>query len=293
MKVFISWSGQPSQAVAELLKGWIKCTLQSSEPWISTHDIDRGAAWFAEISGRLQEASIGIICLTKSNKEKPWILFEAGALAKGLTTNRVCPVLIDLEASDIEGPLAQFNHTSLDKVGMWSLLSTLNGCLGDQKLDQAILEKVFQVYWPSFEAELRQALADNPVADPSPPRTEDSMLSEILMLTRGLSKRVADLESNSFRGNSTRTMSATSDINLDQSFKASEASEIGAAIRDGIITEDQALEMLVSRGLYAKDALKFLEKCKGVYLSSEWRKGSEPTHAAFENHKLSPSTRNK
>src|SRR5690349_13640049 len=111
MKVFISWSGARSRAVAELLNDWLKCVLQALRPWLSTQDIDRGALWFTEIHGQLNDTSIGIVCLTQENKNRPWILFESGALAKGLSTSRVCTLLIDLEPSDLDDPLAQFNHT--------------------------------------------------------------------------------------------------------------------------------------------------------------------------------------
>src|SRR5437868_186766 len=90
MRVFISWSGPRSKAVAELLKTWIRCVVQATQPWISSRDIDRGAQWFPEISEQLKETEIGIFCLTQANKERPWILFEAGALSKGRTTSRVC-----------------------------------------------------------------------------------------------------------------------------------------------------------------------------------------------------------
>lgn len=126
MKVFISWSGKFSKECAEILRDWIKCTLQASDPWISSKDIDKGSLWFNEISDQLKDTKVGIVCLTKDNKEKPWILFESGALAKGLSANRVCTFLINLKPSDLENPLAQFNHTVPDKEGMKSLLTTIN-----------------------------------------------------------------------------------------------------------------------------------------------------------------------
>ncbi len=46
MKIFVSWSGKRSKAVAELMSDWLKCVIQASQPWISTRDIDRGAIWF-------------------------------------------------------------------------------------------------------------------------------------------------------------------------------------------------------------------------------------------------------
>jgi len=46
--------------------------------------------WFSQISDNLSDTSIGIVCLTQENKDRPWILFEAGTLAKGLSNSRVC-----------------------------------------------------------------------------------------------------------------------------------------------------------------------------------------------------------
>jgi len=93
MKVFISWSGDRSKKVAELLDDWIQCVIQAVNPWMSSKDIDRGALWFTEITDQLANTSIGIVCLTKENRNKPWILFESGALAKGLTEEKLNQIL--------------------------------------------------------------------------------------------------------------------------------------------------------------------------------------------------------
>jgi len=194
MKVFVSWSGQRSKAVAELLSDWIKCVLQASQPWISTRDIDKGAIWFSEISDQLRETAAGIVCLTQENKNKPWILFETGALAKGLSTNRVCTFLIDLSPSDIEDPLAQFNHTSPERSSMWGLITSLNSCLDSARLDERILKQVFDTYWPKFESSFKNVLEATPAEINVAPRSGDSILAEILSNTRLLSGRVRELE---------------------------------------------------------------------------------------------------
>ena len=59
------------------------------------------------MAARLAAAKAGIICVTPSNLEAPWILFEAGALSKTLENTFVCPLLIGLEPADVSGPLAQ------------------------------------------------------------------------------------------------------------------------------------------------------------------------------------------
>jgi lambda repressor-like predicted transcriptional regulator len=194
MKVFVSWSGRRSRVVAEMLSEWIRCVLQASQPWISTQHIDKGAIWFSEISDQLRDTAAGIVCLTQENKNKPWILFETGALAKGLSANRVCTFLVDLTATDIEDPLAQFNHTTPDHASMWRLVNTLNSCLETGRLDERILKQVFDTYWPKFEADFAAALEATPQEAPVAPRSEDSILAEILANTRSLSGRVRELE---------------------------------------------------------------------------------------------------
>lgn len=194
MKIFVSWSGARSRVVAEMLSEWIKCVLQASQPWISTQHIDKGAIWFSEISDQLRDTAAGIVCLTQENKNKPWILFETGALAKGLSANRVCTFLVDLTATDIEDPLAQFNHTTPDKNSVWRLVNTLNSCLESGRLDERILKQVFDIYWPKFESDFAAALEATPQNAPVAPRSEDSILAEILANTRSLSGRVRELE---------------------------------------------------------------------------------------------------
>lgn len=142
MKVFISWAGEKSKKVAILLEEWIKMVIQASEPWLSTN-IQSGSLWFQELNEQLKEVTIGVVCVTAENREKPWILFEAGALAKGLTTTRVCTLLIDLKNEDIQQPLAQFNHTYPTKEGMVKLMTTINNHQEKNSLPHHILLKVF------------------------------------------------------------------------------------------------------------------------------------------------------
>lgn len=194
MKVFISWSGERSRDVANLMHEWISCVLQAVKPWVSTRDIDRGALWFGQISGQLQEASVGIICLTHENKDQPWILFEAGALAKGLSSARVCTLLVDLEPADIKDPLAQFNHTKPVKGDMFLLVSTLNAALGENALEEKVLEQVFATYFPQFEQRFAQILEQTESPKRSAPRADKELLAEVLNSVRGISNRLARLE---------------------------------------------------------------------------------------------------
>lgn len=194
MNVFISWSGPRSCAVAEFLRDWIKCVLQGTQPWLSTRDIDRGALWLSEINDRLKETSIGIICLTMDNRSKPWILFEAGALAKGLSSNRVCTFLVDLRPSDLENPLAQFNHTIPDKANIWEMVRTINRCLGETSLDEPVLRNVFETYWPQFDERFQAILKTTPDPVNEVRRQDSDILSELLDTTRQLASRIGEME---------------------------------------------------------------------------------------------------
>ena len=194
MKVFLSWSGERSKQVANLLSDWLCCVIQVSRPWISTRDLDRGSLWFGEINDQLKDTTVGIICLTQENKTRPWILFEAGALAKGLSTSRVCTLLVDLDPKDIEDPLAQFNHTFPTRESVFGLVKTLNGTLANNGLDNRILEQVFNTYWSQFEEKYAAILASTETHPPSKPRAKEDVLGEILENTRLLNSRIRRLE---------------------------------------------------------------------------------------------------
>jgi hypothetical protein len=89
MKVFLSWSGEKSRAVATALRAWLPYVNAEVEPWMSESDIEPGARWSAEIAKELESTSFGIACVTSGNQGSPWLNFEAGALAKQLSTSRV------------------------------------------------------------------------------------------------------------------------------------------------------------------------------------------------------------
>ncbi|RWR47594.1 toll/interleukin-1 receptor domain-containing protein [Sinirhodobacter ferrireducens] len=115
MKVFISWSGTRSRAVATALKDWLPIILEGIEPWVSDKDISAGERWAQSVAGELEAANFGIICITPENLNADWILFESGALSKSMQDARVIPLLFDLDFSDISGPLAQFQAKNLKR----------------------------------------------------------------------------------------------------------------------------------------------------------------------------------
>lgn len=208
MKIFISWSKELSRECAEILQDWIKCTLQASKPWVSSTDLDKGSLWFNGINDQLKDTGVGIVCLTKENKNNPWILFESGALAKGLTVNRVYTFLIDLNPSDIKDPLAQFNHTKPTKPEMKKLLESINKQLGEQGLETKILDQVFDTYWPQFQERFKAAVKKHPPGEviENETRSDNDILAEILNTTRRLDKRVRSIENKGASGASVNSL---------------------------------------------------------------------------------------
>jgi TIR domain-containing protein len=101
MKLFLSQSGERSRALGEALHHWLPLVLHYVEPWLSKANIDAGQRWFEEIGQTLSDCSFGISCLTTENLNAPWILFEAGALAKLIDTGAVVPYLLDVDFSDL------------------------------------------------------------------------------------------------------------------------------------------------------------------------------------------------
>lgn len=194
MKVFISWSGEYSREVAELFKIWLKCVLQASDPWVSSQDIQNGSWWFNEIGDQLSTTTMGIVCLTQGNKDKPWILFETGALTKGLSTSRVCPFLIDLEAKDLTPPLSQLNLTVSDRPGVLSLVKTINLSLKEGALSAEVLSTVFDTYWPQFESKFNDIKLKYANEPDNRPRDNNDILSEVLSTVRSFDRRLREIE---------------------------------------------------------------------------------------------------
>lgn len=184
MKIFISWSGTRSKSFATDFTDWIRCVIQGVRPWISTQDIPNGSIWFNEIAEELSDTQRGFICLTKENLCNPWLLFEAGALFKGLPTSRVCTILIGIAPEEVPSPLGQFNHTKTTKDDIWKLVHEINQEMKEQAMKPMTLKSVFEKYWDDFQVFSRKAEEIKIDAVPANDFTEKQMLAEILALVR-------------------------------------------------------------------------------------------------------------
>ena len=156
MKVFISWSGELSGKIAKLLNYWLPDIIQGITPYMSGVALDKGDRWLNDISGQLDEASCGLICLTKENLSAPWINFEAGALGKSIDNSRVCPLLFDLAVSDVNYSLKMFQVTrATDKEDFYQLMCSINKSQ-TTPLKESTLQKAFNHNWDEFALPVQQ-----------------------------------------------------------------------------------------------------------------------------------------
>jgi hypothetical protein len=188
LKVFISWSGDLSREVAELLSAWLEDVLQNTKAWLSEAGLEKGSIWFDEVAKQLSDTGVGVLCVTRSNQDAPWVLFEAGALCKGLAKNRVCPFLVDLEPTELRQPLSQFNGTRPTKDDVLKLVKTINNTDKEHARSDTQLDKAFSKWWPDFEKRFTEIIANHKPKQEVQKRTVPDMVEEVLELSRSIQR---------------------------------------------------------------------------------------------------------
>jgi hypothetical protein len=170
MKIFLSWSGPRSRAVAKALNDWLPNVIQGVEPFYSP-EIERGVRFNNAIDAALASAQFGIICLTPDNLQSRWIHYEAGALSKsqkaGASTggqSTLWTFLHGLTVKEVPFPLGNFQHTVAKKDDVFRLIQSINGRL-KIPLGGRVLGNAFEQSWSSLKKMLKAA---NKLAPHSP-----------------------------------------------------------------------------------------------------------------------------
>ncbi len=204
MKIFISWSGQLSRQIAEILRDWLPSVLQTTEPYVSSEDIYKGARWSVDVSRELEIATYGILCVTATNINAPWLNFEAGALSKSFEDGRVSPFLFDVEPSNVTGPLLQFQSTVYGRDDVLKLIKSINA-VTEAPLEPARLHKAFEMWWPELQKKLDHVKSLSPATEQTKekPRPIEEMVVELLDLARTQQKTLYDLSQRAPRPSAT------------------------------------------------------------------------------------------
>src|SRR5919205_4497120 len=156
MRVFLSWSGPLSHALATALHDWIPLVIQSARPFIS-EDIAKGRRWSNVLGEQLSESDYGIVCITKDNVAAPWLHFEAGAISKMMGKSNVSPLLLNIKQSEVDGPLSQYQLTVCEKDDIFRLMQSINNQLpAEIRLWDELLIREFEKWWPNLEEALQK-----------------------------------------------------------------------------------------------------------------------------------------
>lgn len=192
MKIFLSWSGDLSNSLAKILYEWLPMVINDVQPYLSEEEIRKGARWSADVAKELEAKNFGILCLTPENIEAPWILFEAGSLAKVVDNSRVSPLLFGIKPSDLRGPLSQFQATAFHEADVLRLIMSINKA-NTKPLDDMLVGRTFIALWPVLKAKVDTCLENAPTREPELPVTGlqhpeiirlNDIAEEILVLTR-------------------------------------------------------------------------------------------------------------
>lgn len=181
MKVFISWSGEPSKNIASALKYWLKDVFPGLDPWMSDHDIQAGTRWGSELWGEMETSNFGIVCLTAENIESNWLSFEAGILSKAIKESRVAPYRFQLQATDVGPPLSQFQGVDANEEGTLKLVLSINEAVGKLLPDEESVKRHFKRWWP----DLHDTLVKIQLPVKRQIRSDRKLLEEILEIVRG------------------------------------------------------------------------------------------------------------
>ena len=187
MKVFISWSGDLSLGVAEIMRDMLPLILQGTDPIMSKRDLESGARWGKELAEHLESASFGIFCLTPDNLGSDWLLFEAGALTKHIDAHACGLLLGGLSAATVKGPLAQFQHRQFSEEDTGALLRDMNNQLPSPLTTDAV-DQLFGKFWPDMSARYESLVAGLPEAAAPPTRSDREIIEEILETVRRIER---------------------------------------------------------------------------------------------------------
>lgn len=261
VKIFVSWSGTQSRAMAEALRWWMPKVLQGVVPFVSAKDIDKGSNWTMVLDEELQTTDFGIVCLAADNLQSPWLHYEVGALNKSVTA-RVCPLLYGIKKRDVGSPLNQLQLTEFELDDVRLMMHSVNKSKPQPLTDEHLNEAV-DMWWPRlverFEA-LPAAVAatlDTAVEPTQPAVTPSDLVGEVLEEVRLLRVDVDFLRRDMRTQKAARRMPVEGDRELSTTHQFEMLTQIlnreGLALRGGTADKD-TLSAVISRNADALSA---------------------------------------
>lgn len=291
MNVFVSWSGSRSKTYALHVHGWLRAVLHRAEPWMSEADMVPGQRWNEEISVRLRETHFGIICLTPENLVAPWLLFEAGAIAKAVESARVVPLLFGVKKTELGFPLAQFHAVEADRDGFLALASAINRGFGEKSLDAAVLTSVFNGLWPNLRESLESVDPATAQTSKGIERSDREILEEVLNGVRGIQRAIvaspatarlgeqAEWEDYYLRGVNLANSHASRETDL----QALQAYSAAIALAPDSLTPNLRSRLFAYRGAMLKRLGRLEEASQDLELAQRWATEDKEINDALYN----------
>ena len=260
MKIFASWSGDLSHGVAALLKTWLEDVLQGCSVWLSSENIEKGSVWFSDVADTLKDTSFGILCVSRHCATAPWLLFEAGALSKGLTSSRVSPLLIDITATDLMPPLSLLNATLPTQREMAKLVKSINNHSGDTRLSEDRLNRAFLRCWPEFEKGFEKLLKEATVTKHVVKRADRELLEEVVDTSKSIYRAIQESRKASEESERKRLESQISKLEVEIAILAEHAmmymGSQGSLSADQRSSLDKILPLLRAQPVISDESLR-------------------------------------
>ena len=165
MKLFISWSGERSQKVAEVVKEWVQTLFPKGiDVWLSSENMIPGRLSMPKIIKALKTSDYGIFCFVKDNCKSSWMMFEAGAISKqsdAAEAEGLYGIIFDGTIEDFRRtPFEQLQLTVFDKKSLDKMFKSINTKMGQAKIEEHILSKNVDTTWSIYCVKIKEALGD-------------------------------------------------------------------------------------------------------------------------------------
>lgn len=120
-------------------------------------------------------------------------MFESGAISNA-KLSKVCPLLFQVDAGQLQGPLSQFQATPFSKDEMKKLIDSINA-YSEPQLGDTQLARTFDRLWPELDELIGKALKEETPAKKPNKRSVEELLEETLATVRTLAITKLDEDS--------------------------------------------------------------------------------------------------
>lgn len=107
-----------------------------------------------------------------------------------LSNSRVIPLLLDLEFSEVSGPLAQFQSKKVDEDGMGEAIQSINRST-EHAVPDGRAKQLFDALWSDLHKKLEAIPA--PKESTKPVRSQHQILEELVASVRSLEAKLRDV----------------------------------------------------------------------------------------------------